>query len=588
MKREADIYRRHQAMQKRTSARNWLPWLACLLGLGAAAQAGGQTAPSTAAPRVIDVDCSAVKGPRSTVYKRCVGAGRVGEGLRADWQAQLKTCQDAIGFEYLRCHGLLHDELGVYREDKQGNPIYNWQYIDMVYDYLLSIHVRPFVEIGFMPDALASIKLDTQNPKDLTANDPAHPEKMRKASVFWWKGNVTPPKSYDKWDALVTALVKHWAERYGADEVRQWYFEIWNEPDHPSFFSPVREATRRDEYFELYAHTARAVKAVDPAYRVGGPAAAGSAWVPALIDYCAKNQAPLDFISFHSYGIGQAPKSTGPGSQGGGSGLDEDGKKKLWVSRNLLGSANGANSRNADIAKSGTPNLPVHITEWSASYSNHDPVHDSYFEAAYILEQLKHTETLGSMSYWTFTDIFEESGPALTPFEGGFGLINLEGIKKPAFFAYSFLNQLGGQELVNKDARSWVARDAGGGVQALFWDLTDPRGDDPADDWDFFRRVLEPKSKGEVTLKLHALKPGRYHLAVSRVGYEKNDAYTAYLKLGKPAQLTPGQVTDLKALATGQPDEKREITVDATGSWQADFPIREDDVVLVKLSPAGT
>ena len=558
-----------------------------LLGFGWSANLGGQTTDSPAAPRVIDVDCSAVKGPRSTVYKRCVGAGRVGEGLRADWQAQLKTCKDAIGFEYLRCHGLLHDELGVYREDPQGNAIYNWQYIDMVYDYLLSIHVRPFVEIGFMPDDLASIKLDDKNPADLTANDPAHPEKLRNISVFWWKANVTPPKSYDKWDALIRALVQHWTDRYGADEVTQWYFEIWNEPNHPGFFSPVHEATRRDEYFELYAHTAKAVKSVNAAYRVGGPAAAGNTWVPELIDYCSKNQVPLDFISYHAYGIGGPPGSTAPGSRGGGSGLDVEGKKMLWVSRNLHGSADGANSRIRDIAKSAMPKLPIHITEWSASFSNHDPVHDSFFEAPYILEQLKHTETLGSMSYWTFTDIFEESGPALTPFEGGFGLINLEGIKKPAFFAYSFLNQLGDQELVNSDERSWVAKDRSGGVQALFWDLTDLRGNDPADDWIFFRRVLEPKPKGNVTLKLSALKPGHYHLTVSHVGYEKNDAYTAYLKMGKPSQLTPAQVADLKARATGLPDEQRDIMVDATGSWQADFPMREDDVVLVKLTPSG-
>ncbi len=204
-------------------------FFAWLAGLGMGAQVSGQIpadgADKTTPRRLIEIDCSVVKGPRSMVYKHCVGAGRLGEGLRADWQAQLKTCKDAIGFQYLRCHGLLHDELGVYREDKQGNPIYNWQYIDMVYDYLLSIHVRPFVEIGFMPDVLASIKLDDKNPP-----------KGRRDSVFWWKANVTPPKSYDKWDALVTALVTHWTERYGADEVAQWYFEISERAEPSGFF----------------------------------------------------------------------------------------------------------------------------------------------------------------------------------------------------------------------------------------------------------------------------------------------------------------------------------------------------------------
>jgi xylan 1,4-beta-xylosidase len=505
-----------------------------------------------------------------------VGAGRVGEGLRADWQAQLKTCKDAIGFQYLRCHGLLHDELGVYREDKQGNPIYNWQYIDMVYDYLLSIHVRPFVEIGFMPDALASIQLNDM-----------HPPSGRRVSVFWWKANVSPPKSYDKWDALVKALVTHWTERYGADEVAQWYFEIWNEPNFPGFFSPVNEAARRDEYFELYAHTAKAVKSVNAAYRVGGPATTGPIWISELIAYCTANQVPLDFITYHAYGLGGPPGKVDATGRYIGGGLDEAGRKRLWLNRNLHVPARNATVSKAEIAKSSMPNLPVHITEWSASYSNHDPVHDSYFEAPYILEQLKHTETVASMSYWTFTDIFEESGPALTPFEGGFGLINLEGIKKPAFFAYSFLNQLGDKELIDQDNRSWATRDEAGGVQALFWDLTDLRGNDPADDWDFFRRVLVPKSKGLVTLRLRDLKPGPYHLSISRVGYEKNDAYTAYLKMGHPSQISPAQVAALEAQATGAPDEEREMKVDATGTWQGNFPIREDDVVLVKLRPSG-
>jgi xylan 1,4-beta-xylosidase len=554
--------------------------LASLLGLGTGAKLCGQTpadgAGGTTPPRIIDIDCSAVKGPRSMVYQHCVGAGRVGEGLRADWQAQLKTCKDAIGFQYLRCHGLLHDELGVYREDKQGNPIYNWQYIDMVYDYLLSIHVRPFVEIGFMPDALASIQLNDM-----------HPPSGRRVSVFWWKANVSPPKSYDKWDALVKALVTHWTERYGADEVAQWYFEIWNEPNFPGFFSPVNEAARRDEYFELYAHTAKAVKSVNAAYRVGGPATTGPIWISELIAYCTANQVPLDFITYHAYGLGGPPGKVDATGRYIGGGLDEAGRKRLWLNRNLHVPARNATVSKAEIAKSSMPNLPVHITEWSASYSNHDPVHDSYFEAPYILEQLKHTETVASMSYWTFTDIFEESGPALTPFEGGFGLINLEGIKKPAFFAYSFLNQLGDKELIDQDNRSWATRDEAGGVQALFWDLTDLRGNDPADDWDFFRRVLVPKSKGLVTLRLRDLKPGPYHLSISRVGYEKNDAYTAYLKMGHPSQISPAQVAALEAQATGAPDEEREMKVDATGTWQGNFPIREDDVVLVKLRPSG-
>jgi xylan 1,4-beta-xylosidase len=232
------------------------------------------------------------------------------------------------------------------------------------------------------------------------------------------------------------------------------------------------------------------------------------------------------------------------------------------------------------------PNLPVHITEWSASYSNHDPVHDSYFEAPYILEQLKKSEKLGSMSYWTFTDIFEESGPPKTPFEGGFGLINLQGIKKPAFFAYQFLNELGEEELKNSDNRSWVCRDKSGAVQALIYDLTDPRRPDAKlDDWEVFRKPIKPNDRPPVKLRLTSLKPGTYHLRAFRIGFEENDAYSEYLKLGAPAQLDFNQVQQLKALASGKSSDGEDVTVGTDGQWIREFRMRENEVVFAQLSP---
>jgi xylan 1,4-beta-xylosidase len=400
------------------------------------------------------------------------------------------------------------------------------------------------------------------------------PAPGRTISVFWWKANITPPQSYAKWDALITALVQHWTDRYGADEVKTWYFEIWNEPNIPNFFSPNNPQKRKEEYFELYTHTAKAVRAVNPAYRVGGPAGAGPVWTKDLLAYCAAQQVPIDFISFHAYGLG-----------GGPGGLDVEGHKRLYVSANLDAPSRGAHSQDQIIAQSPFPHLPVELTEWSSSYSNHDPVHDTYFEAPYILEQLKHTETLGAMSYWTFTDIFEESGPPKTPFEGGFGLINLQGIKKAAFFAYQFLHQLGDTELQNTDPRSWICRDGKGGVQALIFDLTDPRHPIRESDQEFFRRVIIPPAKPPVTLRLTSLPPGLYHLITCRIGYEENDAYTAYLKMGAPSQLSPPQVQQLKSLATGQPVEEKDVTVPTSGQWEEPFSMRENEVVFAKLVP---
>jgi len=175
------------------------------------------------------------------MFNLCVGAGRANEGLRADWQRQLACVRRECGFRYVRFHGLLCDDMGVYSEDKEGHPVYNWQYIDELYDSLLAIGVRPFVELGFMPAALAS---GTQ-------------------TIFWWKGNVTPPKDYQKWENLIRALVTHWTGRYGEAEVATWYFEVWNEPNLAGFWIGDKqgktdaefEPIARAEYFKLYAVT---------------------------------------------------------------------------------------------------------------------------------------------------------------------------------------------------------------------------------------------------------------------------------------------------------------------------------------------
>lgn len=499
--------------------------------------------------RVISADLDQIKGPRSMIWQDCVGAGRVAEGLRASWRQQLLECHIELGFKYLRMHGLLQDELGVYSEDAAGNPHYNWQYIDDVYDYLVMIGIKPFIEFGFMPNALAS----------------GH------GKIFWWNANVTPPKDYAKWDALITALVQHWTERYGENKVADWRFEIWNEPNLRIFWQPTNDAM--DAYFELYAHTAKAVQSVSTNYLVGGPSGAGPVWTRQLIDFCATNNLPLDFISFHSYGLG-----------GGPSGLDQYGNRKLYLASDLHSVARVANSQFPIIQASSKTNLPVHITEWSASYSPRDPVHDSYFEAPFILEQLRHTESLASMSYWTFTDIFEENGPVPRPFHGGFGLINYQGIRKPAFWAYKYLNMLGDTELKNDDPSSYVCKDKNGNVQILFWDLTHPT-DGKISDQDYFFHLHPAKEKGTATVQVKHLTPGNYRLTTYHIGYQHNDPFSRYLELGQPAELSRPTVGELKNIASGRPVSDALVVVNADGVFSIEIPLHENDTFFLLLSP---
>ena len=166
--------------------------------------------------RTINIDCNKTSGKLNTVFKECVGAGRANEGLRADWQQQLAYVKKQCDFKYIRMHGLLTDDMAVYTTDSKGNPQYNFMYVDALIDFLQGIGMKPFVELGFMPNALAS----------------------GKETIFWWRGNVTPPSDYNKWGDLVKNLTQHFTERYGAEEVKTWYFEVWNEPNlSPGFWT---------------------------------------------------------------------------------------------------------------------------------------------------------------------------------------------------------------------------------------------------------------------------------------------------------------------------------------------------------------
>lgn len=492
--------------------------------------------------RVISADYRQVKGPRNRFAQLVVGAGRAAEGLRADWQRELALVHRECGFEYVRFHGLLQDELGVYSEDKQGQPLYNFQYIDAIYDAILNAGMRPFVELGFMPQKLAS--------GDRT--------------IFWWKGNVTPPRDYAKWEALIGALVQHWTERYGREEVRRWYFEVWNEPNLKDAFWTGDQA----EYFKLFDATARAIKQVSSDYRVGGPATAGKAWVPEMIAHAAKAHVPLDFITTHDYGVS-------------GRGVDEEGNQRLFLDTAPEAIIGGVREVRGEIKASSMTNLPLHYTEWSTSYSPRDPVHDSYLSAAYIVSRLKGSEGYAdSMSYWTFTDIFEENGPVPSPFHGGFGLINFQGLRKPAFYAYQFLNRLGSDELVSSDADSWVTRN-NGGVQILFWNYSPPKTDES--DQVYFKRDLKSRNLGEVRVSLSGVPAGHYLMNAYRVGYGVNDVYTEYLKSGSLRTLTREQVRGLAEHNDGRSIETARVVVTQSGNFSHSFAMRENDVYLVTL-----
>jgi xylan 1,4-beta-xylosidase len=315
----------------------------------------------------------------------------------------------------------------------------------------------------------------------------------------------------------------------------------------------------------------KAIKSVNPQYKVGGPATAGAAWVPEMISYCSKNNLPMDFVSTHSYGVKQGF-------------LDEYGNSGTVLSKDSMAVSGDILNSRKQIASSSMPNLELHYTEWSSSYTPADPVHDSYHEAAYILEKIKQVgKAANSMSYWVFTDIFEESGPRFTPFHGGFGLLTIQGISKPSLYSYKFMNKLGKIELVNTDTRSWACKSDNGGVQLLFWDFTNTHPGDSVHNQAYYIKDLPSKSKGKVKVSISHVPAGMYTLETYKVGYRVNDAYTDYLDMGKPKQLNKQQVEELKRHNDGSPVSTEVIEVKANTVFFKELDIRENDVFLLNM-----
>ena len=368
------------------------------------------------------VDQNAPKTRFDHYWEKCVGSCHAYTALREDYRMMLRKAKKDLGFQYVRFHGIFNDQMSVVREVEPGKYEYNFVNIDNILDFLLSIDMKPFLELSFMPTPFAS--------GDQTC--------------FYYKGNVTMPKSFELWDGLIVELLKHLESRYGIEEMEKWFFEVWNEPDLDFFFAGSQE-----DYFLLYEHTARAVKSAGKNLKVGGPATANNEWIPDLISYCEKNSVPLDFISTHHY-----PSD------------DPNWNADMHLD-NFFGEEVSLNSEEIDrrglltkmvrIAKHEAGNLPLYYTEWNTSANEGDEFHDTPYSSALVTKTLiDNYGYVEAYSFWTFSDIFEEHGQVPGEFRGGFGLQTIHGIPKPVYRAFELMHELGEERLPKVEEQGHV------------------------------------------------------------------------------------------------------------------------------------
>jgi xylan 1,4-beta-xylosidase len=480
--------------------------------------------------RTIKANVNLEKGKLDRYFSACIGAGRAAEVMRYIPMQQLKKMQEECPFRYIRFHGLFHEEMNIVHRNGDGSLAFCFQYVDLLFDSLLEANIRPIVELGLMPEIMAK----------------------EQAYVFWWKMNKSMPKDIGEWEALIEALLRHLTYRYGEEEVKTWYFEVWNEPNHPGFFT---EYQNMDAYFELYDAASRAVKRVNSAYRVGGPATAGMQWIGELIAHCKEKNVALDFITSHSYGI-----------KGD---FDPDGTAIVYLP-NIDKVSNEIRYHGKYCHEEG---LPLIITEWSSSFSHTDPIHDSYYNAPYLLRAIKRSEGYADMfSYWTYTDIFEENSPPTMPFHGGFGMINVQSIPKPTYYAYCFLHKLGDTEIICEDEDAYVCKSEKS-VQVLFWNIKCTP--EKTDNRKHFGRDLKTEVLPDATVTLEGLIPNKeYTVTRETIGYRMGDAYTAYLDMHLTELPTREETADLIEKAKPQ---KTVFTVTADENGMLSFPVSQTE-----------
>ena len=313
------------------------------LCLGTSSYLRGQSADPNARYQSVIIDAQAPAHSFPHFWERAFGSGRAILSLHASYREDLRAVKRATDFEYMRFHAILDDEVGLYNAAPGVKPSYNFSYVDQIYDGLLANGVRPYVELSFMPKALASTP---------------------KQQAFWYHPYVAPPKDWSLWQDLIRHFASRLIARYGIEEVSQWYFEVWNEPNLDFWAGEPRQAT----YFTLYDRTAQALKSVSPRIRVGGPATAQAAWVSEFIRHCVDTNAPLDFVSTHVYGNDTAEDVLGTHEQ---------------VSR-LEMVIRAVKKVHEEVKASPRPDLPIVFSEYNASYMNEPDVTDSAFMGPWL------------------------------------------------------------------------------------------------------------------------------------------------------------------------------------------------------------
>lgn len=491
---------------------------------GAAGVFSSMTRAAGDRPSPIEVDLQRDAGALPHYWESCVGSDRLAVGLREQWLRDLSTAREKCGFRSVRCHGLFDDEMGICQGVDDRGPITSFLYLDQIYDRMLEIGVKPFVELSFMPTALASSR----------------------NAIFWYRGNASPPKDMGQWAQLVEAFARHVIARYGIAEVSQWRFECWNEPNL-SFWAGTQA-----EYFELYRQSALALKKVDSRLQVGGPATAQMMWIPAFLDYCSRQRLPVDFVSTHVYADDPQENIFG--------------KAGLYPFEEVIPRAL-AQARD-QIAASAYGRAPLVISEWTSQ------------NPAFIAQTVRNCLGLAdTFSYWTFNSVFEEQGPPRTFFNNAYGLIGQSGVPRPSLHAFTALHRLGARRLQSSAGPVLASKRDDGSCAILVWNLVPRKVRNSAGDPLAALQAEVQGSGGPRTVSLRLRGQSARKVQLTVIDPVAASATPAYEAMGSPQYPTREQIDRLTRSAA-MPDARTVAVVDG----MLDVTLPPNAVALMEIA----
>lgn len=495
----------------------------------------------------IRISSTAPTVPHKRHWQFCVGSGHALLALRTDYVKQLRFIHDTLGIERVRFHGIFCDDMRTCNDLSMQMSVpgaeqfteYNFNACALAYDNVLEAGMKPFVELSFMPERLA---LKEEN----------RPMK----GGFFYKPNIVPPADYAAWREYVQAFVRFLIRRYGPEEVRTWYFEVWNEPDLPYVFWNGT----RDEYFRLYAETARAIREIDPAIPVGGPATSSSKWIESFLHFCRQNDVPVDFVSTHQYagdplgGVEDQGEPEAENSRSGGEswaarmrkaaeGLKTAEDKTFLSGYRILTPDKSETTaipsdlfrKNAARVRQQAGNLPVYYTEWNENAIFSAWTNDTRKVAAYdVKAALEVADSVDGSSVWCFSDIFEELHPFPQEFHGGFGMLSQHGIPKPVWHAMKMLHDAG-------DLRFDLGPEAAKGEigYAAF------RGEKEIQVLLFRQNMKNLKLPGERVRLTLEIPVAPSSVTVRRIDENHGNPLKLWQEMGAPEQLTRNEVNAL-------------------------------------------